>query len=366
MDLQKTGLKIWADAFYRQNAGFFILIGLLLVTVISGESLLLLADLAVNNFSLLAAGFFLPAILYGWKVLRWGIKVIRSEENYFFRSFLHLSGINQHKLLLQFQAALMAPMLPFAGLLILRSVHHHRPEVVGMMVLYFLFGAAFLNKMWMKALHQPHDSSPGKAAAFGNKAWLKGWLGWLLRHLLQHEPMLLFWSKLLSVVVIAGAFRLYHSDDYDERLLNLALLLAAFLHVGIAEEAGKLQHSLCFLRNLPFPFAARIRMQTSLLLPLLVPEVLFFFRNCPRTEDLSYRLAGPAFFISLVLFLTQSSYLSLAKPGIREKLFPMLFFGTSLAIMFSVPAALLSLMLFSMAIWLHHFFYFKAETSVPE
>jgi len=366
MELQKTGLKIWADAFYRQNAGFFILIGLLLATFISGESLLLLADLAVNNPSLLAAGFFLPGILYGWKVLRWGIKVIRSEENYFFRSFLHLSKINQVKLLLQFQAALLAPMIPFAGLLILRSVHHHRPEVVGTMVLSLLFGAALLCHLWLRALHQPHDSNPGKAAAFGNTAWLKGWPGWLVRHLLQHEPMLFFWTKLLSVLVIAGAFRLYHSDDYDERLLNLALLLAAFLHVGIADEARKLQHNLSFLRNLPFPCTARIRMQTSLLLPLLAPEVLFFIRNCPTSEDFIYRLAATAFFVSLVLILTQSSYLSQAKPGIREKLFPVLFFGTSLAIMFSVSAPSLSLLLFSLVIGLHHFFYFKAETSVQE
>jgi hypothetical protein len=43
-----------------------------------------------------------------------------------------------------------------------------------------------------------------------------------------------------------------------------------------------------------------------------------------------------------------------------------LFFGTSLAIMFSVSTPSLSLLLFSLVIGLHHFFYFKAETSVPE
>ena len=365
-ELSQTGLKIWANSFYRHNTGFFVLAGLLFSIVFSGGGLLALAELAVHDAGILAIGFFIPSLLYEWKVASWGLRLIRSAEYEFFRSILFVPQRIQLKMLLLFHAALLAPVLPFAGLLLQQAIRFHCINTLGLLC-FFLVGLLFLPlPFWKWAIQKPADFSISHSASDRSIPFLKGTSGWLLRHLLQHELMLLIWTKVLSLLVVVGSMVLYSSDDYDQRLLSLAWLAAGFLHLGFLKEAAKLEFNLAFLRNLPLAMGKRIGWQVSLILPILLPEILVFLRNCPEETGWFYRLSAPFFFISLVLFLRQTELLFNRFPGRDVQLIPAVFFGLSLAIMFSVPAALLSLMLFSMAIWLHHFFYFKAETSVPE
>lgn len=352
--------RVWIREFYLQNAGFFVISGLFLVVFLGGDSLQVLSSIAVKSPYAMLAGFIVPSLLYGMKCLSWAIRQIKTEENAFLRYLIFLQEKEQLYLFVRIISGLLMPLYPFAVLLLSRAIHLQILPSVLLMTGFFLV-LHLIPALWlMKVLKGPFDNMAGTRRNFLFRLNL-GSSGWLLNQLIREAPLMLIWTKLLSMGLVTGAMVLYYSDSYDHRLLSLALTASAFLHLGLLDELSKLEEKLSFLKNLPFSAAKRLLLNGGMLLPFLLPEILIFLRNCPAEAGWGYRLKAPFFYAGLVLLNSQLRNLFWLYPHVREKLLPLLFFFLSLMLMYKIPVVLPAIIFYIAAFLLNKRLYYRTE-----
>ena len=352
--------RVLVREFYLQNAGFFVISGLFLVVFLGGDSLQVLSSIAVKSPDAMLAGFIAPSLLYGWKCLSWASKQIRAEENAFLRHLILMPVSEQLNLLLRIMSGLLMPLYPFTVLLLSRAIHLQILPAVLLMAGFFLV-LHLVPAFWLiKVLKGPFDYLAGTRRNFLFRLNL-GPGGWLLNQLIREAPLMLIWTKLLSMGLMTGAMVLYYSDSYDHRLLSLALTASAFLHLGLLDELRKLEEKLSFLKNLPFSATKRLWLTAGMLLPFLLPEILIFLRNCPAEPGWGYRLTAPFFYAGLVLLNSQLRNLYWLFPHLREKLLPSLFFFLSLMLMYKIPVVLPTIIFYIAAFLLNKQLYYKTE-----
>ena len=349
--------KIWVIEFYRKNAGFFMLIGFLLVGMGRPDLFPLFAGMAVRDASLLLSVFFLPFALYTIKTIRWGSGVFAITENSFFRQIAFLPGSGRLLLFMLLQAGLLLPLAPFFLLLLGKAVELNQGKMVCLISAFWFFLHLGPALHWLNIPGKPGDRINLKT---GN-GQIPRFAGWFCRDLFMRQPILLLSSKLLSLLLIAGSVVLFRKDVADPRLLSLALLFASFIHIGLLDELTGMENRLAFLRNLPMSFFSRILFSMKLIFPLLIPEILLCLFNFPSQTGFIFRLSAAAFFVSLVLLISQLRWIFLLFPERKSVLLPLLFFLFSFAIMFRIPPAAFAVCLLAASFALNHFFYHRSH-----
>lgn len=357
--------RVWVKEFYLQNAGFFVVSGLFLVVFLGGDSLQVLSAMAVKSPGVMFAGFVAPSLLYAWKCLSWSGRQIRMEGNSFLGHLILFPEKEQLNILIRMMAGMLMPLYPFCFLLLSKALFFM--EVPAILMLAGLLPALHaVPAFWLKQqLKKPFDANAGNRTS--TFLHLKaGPFSWLLNQLIGDAAMMLFWTKLLSTGLVAGSLILYHSDSYDHRLPSLALTASAFLHLGLLDELSKLESKLQVVKNLPFSVFKRVGINAGMLLPLLLPELLIFLRNCPEETGWLYRLSASFFYAGLVVLNSQMRLLFWLFPNLREKMLPALFFFVSLSIMYKIPVFLPAILFLMTAILLNQYLYYKTETHSDE
>lgn len=106
---------------------------------------------------------------------------------------------------------------------------------------------------------------------------------------LRHEPLSLVGTKLISCILLAGVCRLYPTDDYDERLLLIGLMLALITHSAVGRLLSDFeQRYLLLLPNLPLTRWQRLGRYALTYGLIWLPELLILLRNCPTAIRLDY------------------------------------------------------------------------------
>ena len=89
--------------------------------------------------------------------------------------------------------------------------------------------------------------------------------------------------------MLAGVCQLYPTDDYDQRLLLIGLLLAVLGHSQVGGQVSAFERKyLLFLPNLPLSWAQRFGRYVLTYGLLWLPELLILLRNCPVGISLDY------------------------------------------------------------------------------
>lgn len=108
---------------------------------------------------------------------------------------------------------------------------------------------------------------------------------------LRKEPASLVLMKVSSGLLLVGVCRLYPTDDYDQRLLLLGLLLAVLLHASVSRQLSEFdRHYLLLLDNMPFSVWQRLGQYLALYALIWLPELALLLRHCPDAVALSYVL----------------------------------------------------------------------------
>jgi hypothetical protein len=96
-----------------------------------------------------------------------------------------------------------------------------------------------------------------------------------------HErKQMLFVTKLFSLALLFGFFKLYEPDRYDIRPLQLCLLLTTASHCAIVFQVRLFEEEyLRFSRNLPLHTAWRFLRTMAMYTCLLLPELIFLFKG---------------------------------------------------------------------------------------
>ncbi len=243
----------------------------------------------------LAAGFLIPPLLYG----AW-IAHIAVNEGIFTRSI-----------------PVFAIWLAMWLLLILRADHKLRNQ----------------------------DTAISKKATPGRLRFKRpvSWAFWTLEWIFREKSLTLLLCKTGSLLFTAGTLTYYGTDDYDLRLPAIGLSMAALANTGLSYEIFRWETGIwLWSRSLPLSSLTRMRRLTLIHFLLLVPDFLLTIRY--GYSLLSFDEMARIFLLQLSLLLWYHSSLYKEKPLLEDSLGVVfvVFIIATILILYSIPLLVLA------------------------
>ncbi|AKD55387.1 hypothetical protein [Spirosoma radiotolerans] len=328
--------QVFVRTFYVKNAGTFLVLILLAFGFLS----------AVEHKALIMAALGSPFFL-GLVFIIWGLYLLKTvafvrqelmaPEHLFLQTCWLLPTVTRWLMWLVIQTALLAPVLGYAAWMLQLAILHERWDSFTAIILVCIgliaTGAGLadyrLRHPNPNALQLPHLTVKLPYELFFPTYWLR------------YEPLSLLLTKAFSGLLLAGVCRLYPTDDYDQRLLLIGLLLAVLGHSQVGGQVSAFErHYLIFLQNLPLAWWQRFVRYALMYGLLWLPELLILLRNCPADVQLQYVLwlwltgwGG-----TLLLHSLAYEYATLPERWLSGVLAS--FIGGLLAIMFGLPVGI--------------------------
>ena len=276
--------RVFIQPFYVRNAGTFLVIILLAFGFLS----------ATEHKALITATLgspFLLALVFGL----WGLFLLKTTSfvrqelgipEHLFLQTLWLAPIPKRLgLWLLVVIALLAPVLAYGGWMVQVAVSLHKWDSLIAILLWFvllLVVGVWLNDHRLRHpnpdfVRLPHLSLKLPYELFFPAYWLR------------HEPLSLVLTKAFSGLLLAGVCRLYPTDDYDQRLLLIGLLLAVLGHSQVGGQLSAFErHYLLMLPNLPLSAWQRFGRYALIYGLIWLPDLFILLRNCPAAVQLDY------------------------------------------------------------------------------
>ncbi len=276
--------RIFVSPFYTKNAGTFLVIILLAFGFLSAAEHKALITAALGSPLVLTIVFILWG-LYLLKTISFVWQELTAPEYLFFQPFWLIPTSTRLLLWVTVQTALLFPILAYAQWMIQIAYQYQRwgslSAIVIVMLLLIVTGAGAsdyrLRHPNPNPLRLPHLSVKLPYEFFFPTYWLR------------HEPLSLVLTKAFSGLLLAGVCRLYPTDDYDQRLLLIGLLLAILGHSQVGEQVSAFERKyLLFLKNLPLSQVQRFTRYALTYGLLWLPELLILLRNRPAEIRFEY------------------------------------------------------------------------------
>ncbi|MVM37505.1 hypothetical protein GO730_07590 [Spirosoma sp. HMF3257] len=325
--------RIFVGPFYAKNAGTFLVLILLAFGFLSATEHKALITAALGSPFFLAMVFVLW-ILYLLKTISFIWQELTAPEHLFLQTFWLVPTPKRLALWLAIQIGLLFPIIAYAGWMVQLGVHYQQWDSLSAIVLVILVltvtGATLadyrLRHPNPDSLRLPHLAIQLPYELFFPVYWLR------------HEPLSLILTKAFSGLLLAGVCRLYPTDDYDQRLLLIGLLLAVLGHSQVGGQISEFENKyLLFLPNLPFSWLQRLGRYALTYGLIWLPELLILLRNCPTDIRLDYVIWLWLTGWGALLLMHSLSYGRNIDPERWLSGILATFIGGLLAIMFGVP-----------------------------
>jgi hypothetical protein len=336
--LNKTVIR----EFYRQNSGLFLVILMLAGGCMSSNEHYALATYAVHDRFILGI-YCIIWLVYSAYAIRFAMHLFQSHD------FLLLIRLVPRPVrwltLYSLSIQLLLPVIAYASYTFWVGSKHHATgsqlivsSVVTCLTLLVVPSIEY-------RIQHPHPSThSGRWASWLRQRFTTPYPLFFVRHLLHKEAVSLLLTKTGTLALITGTIALYPTDDYDIRLILLAMLIVAAFHAGLVYQLYRFEaERLLVLRNLPLSNTKRIVLYATIFGLLLIPELLLLTRNIPADLSLLSILTTWFFGHSLVLGLFT---VLLVRHRSAEQFMSLVFIVVLLyffLIMYRLPAYLLSL-----------------------
>lgn len=248
----------------------------------------------MDHEALITAALGSPFLL-GVFVLMWGLYTVRTvgfirgqlaaPEHLFLQTFRLVPPRSRGFYWLALLTQLLTPVILYAGWMVARAVDHQTwgsLAVIGLAVPGLLGTGVWAADYRLRhhapdALRLPRLSIRLPYPLFFPTYWLR------------HEPLSLLLTKLISGLLLVGVCRLYPTDDYDERLLLIGLMLSIITHSQVGRQLNAFeQRYLLLLPNLPLSVAQRFGRYVLIYGLIWLPEGLILLRNGPANVPLAH------------------------------------------------------------------------------
>ncbi len=339
----KTLFRSTVGEFYRQRAGFFLVIILLAFGFLSarehaGIALFLLADR--YGMISLAAVWVLYTLMTQifWNTL-W------SSPGYSFVYHTRLLPVARRLCWLGLLAAgfLIPPLL--YGAWIVNVALGEEIFTRSIPVFRIWLGMWLLLVLWADHKLRNQDTAVSKKVVPATLRFKRpvSWVFWTLEWLFREKSLTLLLCKAGSLLFTIATLAYYGTDDYDLRLPAIGLSMAALANIGLSYEVFHWETDIwLWSRSLPVSFPTRIRRLVLVHFFLLVPDFLLTIRYGYQLLDLG-EMSG-IFFLQLSLLLWYHSSLYKEKPLLEDSLGAVfiLFIVLTILILYNIPLALLA------------------------
>ncbi|QJW90392.1 hypothetical protein HNV11_13900 [Spirosoma taeanense] len=269
--------RIFVSRFYVQNAGTFLFIILLAFGFLSTrehEALIL---------AILGSPFLLALVLLLWglytlNVSAFNRQVLTEPEHLFLQTFWLMPNPVRGAMWLVIHTAQLLPMIAYATWIVIRGVQHKAfgPVLaIGFALLVFVCVSAWSTDFRLRNPGPDTRQLPRLNVRLPYELFFPAY--WL-----RHEPLSFVLTKAFSGLLLAGVCRLFPTDDYDQRLLLIGLLLAGLGHSQVGGQLSAFERQyLLLLPNLPLAWWQRLSRYAFTYGLIWLPELLILLRNCP-------------------------------------------------------------------------------------
>lgn len=276
--------RVLVGPFYARNAGTFLVILLLAFGFLSAVEHKALITAALGSPFLLALVFVLWS-LYLLKTVSFVWQQLSAPDHLFLQTFWLVSTPKRWALWLAVQTSLLFPIIAYAGWMTQLATYYRAWSsliaIVLCMVSLLLMGVTLadyrLRHPSPETLRLPQLRIKLPYELFFSVHWFR------------HEPLSFVLTKAFSGLLLAGVCRLYPTDDYDQRLLLIGLLLAVLGHSQVGGQVSSFERQyLLLLPNLPLSWYQRFGRYALTYGLIWTPELLILLRNCPAAVRLDY------------------------------------------------------------------------------
>ncbi|GAB3711676.1 hypothetical protein GCM10027592_49480 [Spirosoma flavus] len=279
--------RIFVGPFYARNAGTFLVLILLAFGFLSGREHKALITAALGSPFLLGLVFVLWG-LYLLKTISFIWQELTAPEHLFLQTFWLVPTPTRGLLWLAIQAALLAPVLGYAGWMLQIATFYQKWDSLAAICIYVMglnVVGAWLNDYRLRHPNPDTLRLPTLRIKLPYELFFPTY--WL-----RHEPLSLVLTKAFSGLLLAGVCRLYPTDDYDQRLLLIGLLMAVLGHAQVSGQVKEFEQKyLLILPNLPLSWRQRFARYVLTYGLIWLPELLILLRNCPTEVSVYYVVA---------------------------------------------------------------------------
>ncbi len=357
--------KVIVREYYRQNVGFFAVVVAIAGSFMRSVEHIALATYAVHSLPLLVMLYFSLWTLYVLKTVLFVLKAFTNPKHEFLYLLRLLPFKNQITNLLAVQLLLNQPFLIYGLFVLFQGVKYQTWFSVSLILLFFVVSLLVPVFVYWRALQNPNASQQLRKLSYVfNLRFTKPYPLFFIQHLLTHQKMSFFSTKLFTCLSIWFVLWLYPTDDYDERLISLGVLLAGLAHSVLTLHFHQFeQQQLLVYRNLPLILRTRFLNHTLTYGILFVPEAILLLRNLPDGVSYGYTFGAVSFGLGLVLLCHNFVYF---KPLLLEDSAKWVFWSLIagfFGIMFGLSVWLLAGLCVLLAVWLFYRYYQRVQYS---
>ncbi len=300
--LQRTLVRV----FFLRHAGFLGVIAYLAFGFMRASDHEAIMEAALISPFLLA-GFVAIWMLYALRAVSFVRKTLSAPELTFLQTLRLLSGPRRWLVWAGVFWNVLGPVIGYAAWTVSVGIKRGAtgPVVVIIASVLVLWLAAVGATDWR--LHRPQ---PEPLRLPTRRFVLPYWL-FFPAYLARHRPLILTLTKVVSCLLLTGVCRLYPTDDYDERLLLIGLILSVITHAGLCQQFGAFEtRNLLLLRNMPFSNWQRLGLYALTYALLWLPEALILARNWPGHDWPGHEWPGGlSLLFGVLLWLTGLAWL---------------------------------------------------------
>lgn len=364
-DLRLVLIKVFVREFYRTYATLLLITTGFAFGFLSGYEHRMLATYFVSQPLLLSIPFVLW-FLYAFLTFNFNTKSLRRKENTFILHLILFSPVKQWLLLSHVFYLQLTPVLLYAAFLVVVAI---KLQIFLSIILVFAF-SILLHQVQVLAflyiIRHPFQERSVWLARMVNKTVSKPYPFFALEWLARRKSLLFVSVKAISLILLYAVLKLYHTDEYDARLLGLGLLIVVSLHASLFWELHRLENVYFqIFRQLPLAWIKRLAMMLSCCMIMMLPEMALLLRNFPPHLSLFVLMSSVWFILSIPVLL----YGLLFRDDYREDRFMNITFIMVIVefviILFNVPLILLALLnlLVGCLFWRRNLYTFE---SIPE
>jgi len=292
-----------AAEFYSQNSGFFLLCGTLAFGFMSGAEHKALAQFFVSGPSTLAVpvGIWL---LYTLKVIRFNGAQLHLPSNRFLFTAQFLPRHQLWLICAQSFGVQLFPVFAYGLYLMTMASSLTKTCSVITIVLALLGCLCFGTFVMYKSLGNPHrEFRTSVVTRFFDQRIIRPWVQVYVEWLLRMKPLKISGLKMVTCLLLFGVIALYDYENYDWRLLAMAVTFAGIANVFIVFPMVAFEHThIGWIKNIPLTRGRRFMTLITASVFFLLPEFIVLARNFPVNLDIQWLLVNVMYLVSLMAF----------------------------------------------------------------
>lgn len=303
-------IRSFVKPFYRQHAGFFTFLFIILIGAVGrvdGAGLVdfhfsLIQGMLKNPFVFLLILFLW--LLYAKKCEQFVLNIQRRPDYAFLQMFSLVSRRKMYALLTIVQLLLFLPIIAYTIIICIVSIYL-RVYMACIILLFYLFSLCLLSARWyLYQIQNPGLSEEVKTGKLMINFSETSYRSFFFRYIRQNKKLLLTGIKIFSCGILLGMLLNQTGTRYELDMIILFFSLAILGHGLLIHQIRDLEETrLRFYRSIPVSLLNRFTQYAAFYFFLLLPEICTIALLTPKHLNYADAFLFIFFSYSLLLFM---------------------------------------------------------------